>query len=477
MAPVLERSMDIIPLRKLKKMKNHIFDAGAAQLDITPPLGTVINGEFTCRYANKIADPLFVKALALRDEKTTLLVVLVDTCAMQRDFLDEVKTAIAHSLGIQRECQLIAATHIHSGGSVTDLLMGHVDWAYRERLSKQIVDAAKDAYTNLRPAKIGWGSVDQPQHLLCRRYQMGAGYEAINPVTGGVDAVKTNPFGDEQHIVEATTVPDPGLRYLIIQGLDGEWISLLANYSLHYVGDCERGTISADYFGYFARSVTSRLGANSHFVAMMSNGTSGEVNIWDFQHPDRYPKGDHEKSELIGGDLATAVVEALPHVHWEDYPKLHTEYIELAISTRKPTATEIAAAAKVVSVTDYEAIAFGEPNFFSQIYAREQLLLAEFPQQIRFPVQSFKIGSGAIGALSGEFFSETGRKLKEIRDNNRYFTICLANGYVGYVPPAHELERGGYECWRCRTSYLSEDAEEKIRKTLTLQLSNNGYMV
>src|SRR5690606_7833849 len=115
-------------------MSHHMFKAGAAQVDITPPLGTVINGEFTSRYANKIADPLFAKALVLQDAKTTLLIVMVDICAMRRDFLDEVKATIAHSHGIPREHQLIAATHTHFAGSVADALMGHVDWAYRQWL-------------------------------------------------------------------------------------------------------------------------------------------------------------------------------------------------------------------------------------------------------------------------------------------------------------------------------------------------------
>lgn len=104
----------------------------------------------------------------------------------------------------------------------------------------------------------------------------------------------------------------------------------------------------------------------------------------------------------------------------------------------------------------------------------EQVLLSKFPNEKPFPIQSFRIGSGTIGALGGEFFSETGRMLKESQPNNRYFTICLANDYVGYVPPMQELEKGGYECWRCRTSCLAENAEEKITETLIRQLSNNN---
>jgi len=42
----------------------------------------------------------------------------------------------------------------------------------------------------------------------------------------------------------------------------------------------------------------------------------------------------------------------------------------------------------------------------------------------------------------------------------------LANSYDGYIPPAHEIERGGYETWRARSSYLEESAEKRIRNEL-----------
>ena len=68
--------------------------------------------------------------------------------------------------------------------------------------------------------------------------------------------------------------------------------------------------------------------------------------------------------------------------------------------------------------------------------------------------------------MGGEFFAETGLWLKKQNASKNYFTICLANGYDGYVAPAHEIERGGYETWRARSSYLEVDAESKIRNEL-----------
>ncbi len=452
-------------------MANHTFKAGAAQVDVTPPLGTVINGEFTCRYANRIADPLYAKALALHDGTITLLIILVDTCAMQRDFLDEVKAIIQQITGVPPSNQLIASTHTHSAGAVADLLMGHVDQAYRKKLPGLIAKTAKLALERLELAVIGYGCIDQPNHVVCRRYRMKEGYYAPNPVTGEADAVKTNPFGDEDAIVARTTTPDTELRYLVVKGIDGSWISLLANYSLHYVGDCERGTISADYFGYFAHALAAGLDAGETFVGILSNGTSGEINTWDFMALDRYPKGNHEKSRLIGGELATMVVDSLKQVEWESNPTLDAQYADVTVGVRKPSQVELEKAKKLVEATDYEYIKLDNKGL-EQVYAREQVLLAEFPDKKSFPIQAIRIGSGIIGALGGEFFSETGLKLKANKPSQKYFTICLANDYVGYVPPAHELEKGGYECWRCRSSHLVEDAEEIIRKELMTQVEN-----
>jgi hypothetical protein len=109
------------------------------------------------------------------------------------------------------------------------------------------------------------------------------------------------------------------------------------------------------------------------------------------------------------------------------------------------------------------------------LYAREQIMLNEYPDTLDFPVQAIKIGEGVIGALGGEFFSETGLTLKKNAGFPHYFTITMANGYVGYVPPAHELEKGGYETWRCRTSCLEEKAESIIREKLLKFIQSFKY--
>lgn len=452
-------------------MKKQGLWAAAAQKDITPPLGTLINGEFQSRYANRIHDNLYAKALVLKDSKVTLIFVVVDICAMQAEFLDDVKEAIKENTGVPKEAVLISSTHTHSAGAVVDLLMGHADLAYRRKLKADILNLVVEACSDLRPAKIAFGAVDAPEYVLCRRYKMQPSYSAVSPVTHALDRIKTNPFGDEGDIVEANAKPDTEVGYLAVKGLDDRWVSILANYSLHYVGDADRGTITADYFGCFARELQENL-RDDGFVAIMSNGTSGDVNIWDFQNTDRFTTENHLKSEHIGGDLARKVFDNLDKLEWEEDATLDFRYEELPIATRKPTTDELQRAKDIVQATDYEQVVLDEHGY-QQVYAREQLLLAEYPDYVNFYVQSFRVGSGLIGGLGGEFFAETGLDLKTSVQTDKYFTICFANDYVGYVPPEHELELGGYETWRCRTSFLENKAEEKIKGVLLRQIGGH----
>lgn len=445
-------------------MENSRFQAGAAKVVTTPPMGTRINGDFVTHYAKLIHDDLHSKAIVLQQGSTYIALVVVDICVMPKDFLDEVKFAITKATGIPFDNILISSTHTHAAGSVAEIHLGGVDLAYRKKLPALLVESVVKAKESLRPARIAFGSAAAPEHVLCRRYHMKEGYVPFNPVTGGIDQIKTNPFGGEDSILESVAATDPQLSYLAIQGLDGDWIALLGNYSLHYVGDWENGTISADYFGVFAEQVRQQLNAGEDFVGIMSNGTSGDINVWDFKDQSRYPRAHFEKSKLIGTQLAEKVVQALTFVSWEEEPDLSAIYEEVPLQVTKPTLEEVEVAKQVVAVTDYRDIV-PDLDGLKRIYAREQILLNEFPDTVNCPVQAVRIGSGVIGALSGEFFAQTGLMLKEAI-KAPFFAISMANGNVGYVPPAEEIVRGGYETWRCRYSCYATDSEKIIREKL-----------
>ncbi len=452
-------------------MQNKL-QAGVAKVDITPPLGTLVNGDFITHYAKLVHDSLFAKALVLKQGDCTIAICVVDICAMRRDLLDDVKQQVYTQTGIPPQNVLISSTHTHASGSVESLLLGAADLPYRQKLPALITQAIVNAQQNLTNATVGFGSVDAPEYVLCRRYTMKDGYEARNPVTGGLDQVKTNPFGAENQIIGPVAQMDTQLCYLAIKNEQDEWLSLLANYSMHYVGDWDSGTISPDYFGEFSSQLKTKLNAGDEFIGMLSNGTSGEANIWDFLNADRFPKENFKKSRLIGGDLAEKVVQSIPQIHWQKDTGIAAQYADVTVSLRKPNPTELAAAKQMVAQSSYEQLEGIDYATMQKLYAREQVLLNEFPDEVKFPVQALKIGNIVIGALGGEFFAETGLSLKQQAGNYHYFTITLANDYAGYVCPEHEIARGGYETWRCRTSCFGLTAEQEIRDQLTLLIQN-----
>lgn len=452
----------------MSKMNN--FRAGSAKVDITPALGSIIGVDFFPQFARNIHDNLYSKAIVFEHMGIRVAIVVVDICIMPSDFMADVKKRIEKTTNIIPENIMLSCTHTHGSGDVVGLLGGAVDIAYRNKIPDLITASVLKATEKMKPAKVASGAVDVPEHVLCRRYYMKKEYNPINPINGRTEKVKTNPNGVE-HLIDHPVIQnvDSELGFLAIKDLDDNWIAILANYCLHYVGDWNEGTITADYYGKFSQLIQKKLNANSDFVGIMSHGTGGDVNIWDFLNRKRYPIEYFKKTELISNDLSDRVVEALDKIKWYSNPKVGVEYSGLHLPIDKPTKQEINASKKILKEGNFNNLKI-DAHGMKMIYAREQLLLNEYTDTHTSSVQTIRIGNLIIGASGAELFSETGLWLKE-NSPITYFTHCLANTYDGYVAPAHEIELGGYETWRARSSFLASGSEEVIRNKI-LELIN-----
>ncbi len=97
-----------------------------------------------------------------------------------------------------------------------------------------------------------------------------------------------------------------------------------------------------------------------------------------------------------------------------------------------------------------------------ELYARESVLLADFPSEVPVILQAIRIGDVGIASVPCEVFVEIGLDLKKTTPLKSMFTIELANGYNGYLPTPAQHKLGGYETWRARSSYLELEAAPKI---------------
>ena len=88
--------------------------AGAAAVNITPPLGEPIVGGFHPFPATHVHDELHARCLVLDDGATKIALVICDLLGIHRSVSDEARRIIAAETGIPRENVLISATHTHS---------------------------------------------------------------------------------------------------------------------------------------------------------------------------------------------------------------------------------------------------------------------------------------------------------------------------------------------------------------------------
>lgn len=436
----------------------HVFRAGAATANITPPLGSSINGGFQDGQALHIHDELHARCLVLDDGASQLALVIVDSCVIQRSIFDDAKRQVHEATGLPVENMLMSATHSHSCGTLTAVGQSEPAPTYQKFVAQRIADGVRRALNNLAPARIGWGYAEVPQHVFNRRWQLKPGTVPVNPLGGATDQVRTNPGVANPNLVKPAGPTDPQVWFISIQTPDGKPIALYANYSLHYVGGVGPGHISADYYGAFADRIQELLGADRRdppFVGMMSNGTSGDINNVNFRVP-RPKQQPYEQIRIVASDVAQEVARVCHTLRYHDWVPLGVAQKELTLKLRLPAAGEIEKAREVMK----QSKNLPRMETLEQVYARETVLLGDFPAQVSAPLQVLKIGDLRVAALPVEAFVEIGLELK--RRHPVSFNVSLANAYHGYLPTPEQHQLGGYETWRARSSCLEPDASTKI---------------
>lgn len=436
--------------------------AGAATSNITPPLGVSLNGGMRDRKAVYIHDELHARCLVLENGHTRLAIVVCDSCMIPREVFDEAKRLVHNETGLPVEHMLMSATHAHSAPASAGVFQSDAETQYKRFLAVRIADGVRRAIYNLQPAKIGWAVGRVPGQVFNRRWKMKPGTIPTTPFGSDDDQVQMNPPAASPDLIEPAGPIDPEVSVVAVQSLDGRPIALLANYSLHYVGGTGSGHVSADYFGMFADRIGQRLGANRQelpFVGILSNGTSGDINNVNFREP-RRPKQPYEQMRAVADEVAAEAYRVYQSIEYHDEVPLAVRQTELRLGVRRPRAEQIERARAILAQAEA-----GAPKTRAEIYARESVLLREYPESVDLILQAIRIGDLAIAAIPCEVFVEIGLEIKEKSPFDTTFTIELANGYNGYLPTVRQHAFGGYETWRARSSYLEVEAAPKITRT------------
>lgn len=260
-------------------LSSQALEAGAAKVDITPPLGTPLNGygERMSRGATGVHDPLTARCIYLSDGETALFLVTTDLCILNR----ELRTAVLERApgAVPPENIILTATHNHNGtgGLSPSILWRSISGRYVPDVlaatADKIAEAMQLAYDSRERATIGFGTGKHTGLTVNRRFPDG-------PI-------------DEQ------------VGVLRVDNADGEPIAILANFAAHptTIFDDDLYQVSADYPGYFYTELEALAGEGC--VALFTNGAEGDQRT---TNPSDTP-GAWERTEAVGTLLAQRVKE------------------------------------------------------------------------------------------------------------------------------------------------------------------------
>ncbi|MCA9134654.1 MAG: LamG domain-containing protein, partial [Planctomycetales bacterium] len=321
-------------------------------------------------------------------------------------------------------------------------------------LRLKLAQAIAEAEKNLEPADVGWGLGNAADYTALRRW-------ILRP-----DRMTDDPFGNQtvraashagrvlDNVTGESGPEDPDLSLISFRAKDGRPIALLANFSMHYFGD---RALSADYFGRFCEGIQQKLSvdrAPEHppLVALMSHGCSGDIYRVDY----RQPEAAKISIEQYTDELLAIALSAYQDIQYDDQADLAMGETRMELDYRVPDQQRLEWAERIVA-----AMPEPLPQNTTEVYAREQLLLAE-SKATQVVVQALRIGDIAIATTPTETYALTGLKLKRQSPLPQTMVIELANGGDGYIPPPEQHALGGYNTWAARSAGLEVSAEPKI---------------
>jgi len=432
-----------------------MLKAGGAQVNITPPVGTTLVGQWVARKSTGVHDELFANALVLDDGKTRLALVSCDVLSIGNTTKGVIRDIIGRETDIDPDNVFLCATHTHTGPAIVSALGTNADEAYTEQFTKLVAGSVKMANDRLEDASLGIGSGSAPGWAFPRRYWMRDG------------TVRMHPRKDDPDIIRAQGESDPELDILFVEskatvgtGFKPARTAIMVNFACHATVVGGDRIISADYPGAIRDAIKRMTGQDT--VVLFGNGPCGDICQIDVENPERNESG-HAWRERMGFALACEALKVMaatdPLSPEEVEINARKEYLDIPI--REIPGDRLEEARRTFAGKSLDE----PPTDREDIVRRELILLAEERDKNPYAhaeLMAVRIGKSAIIGIPGELFSGLGRQIKLASAWKPTFVIELANGCVGYIPTAEAFTGGGYETDLARSSKLIPEAGDMI---------------
>lgn len=405
---------------------------GVGRADITPPMGTMLQGYTPSRPCVSVHDAVHITVFVFVYGELKALLAAADLCNLRGQASIDTRQALAKGAGVPFENCIIACTHTHSGPHVSY----YEDEKFlfvKDLLCPMAEQAAAAAMQDLRPAVMGVGTT-QSQVAVNRRQ--------INEE--GKVILGQNPYGPY----------DPTMTVLSFREPDGTPIGNLIHYGCHNTGSGINDAVTRDWCGVAKDRLEKVAGGLTGFI----NGCGGDCGP---RLPNGKTTGNLQMAMELGEVAADDAQRAWESITWLENTDMHLLCADIGLPLEKQGSVE-EILAKTAALGDPETLKGTMRSSYLCLMDRVEYLRAGNvpPTHQDIPHVVLALGPVVLLTIPFEPFSIITLRIKE---GSPYpYTLCVgyANGSLSYFPSMDQLIRGGYEVRMFRTINLIPFADD-----------------
>jgi len=439
--------------------------AGAAAVDITPAMGTQIDGSIGIRRpAEQVVDPIFARALVMESGGRKVCVLSLDLLAATRPLCDELRAHVAERIGTTPDAVMVHVTQNHAAPSLghlmcdeeNDIFVGELEWmrgsdkSYFPVAVSGALEAAVRADAALRPVRVGVERGIDGRCAFNRRYVLRDGRAEMGH------------GGDVRNVLHREGPIDPEVGVACFQTESLKPVALLLHHTCHPVHAYPKRYITADWPGAWCSAMRRACGEAT--VPLVLNGCCGNI-----AHHDLLTPGHRSTSEGMGAMLAETARAALERIRYAEDADTTVDWLARMVSIpyRDLSPERLAEARKALQEQPHPPPSPTKPGFFDwdwiyHVGVLDVARLKERTGRFEYEIQAFRIGDLALVALVGEPFVQGQLRIKLESPFPFTFVAHMCNAYVGYLPTPEAIERGGYETRLGWGSKLAPEALDMV---------------
>jgi len=442
-----------------------ILRAGAAQVDITPPLGTQLAGDIgRHRPAEWIRDPIYARALALELGDRRLCLLSLDCAPAPRSGYDQVRNTAAERFGLEAEAVMVHCTQNHAAPGLghymisedCDLVPDDMPWLrgaddrFIPVLHERIQEAVARAWEALQPVSLVLSAGMDARVAFNRRFVMRDG------------SAQMGASGDSRwNVLHAEGPTDPEVGVAAFQAESGDTVAMLLHHTCHPTNGFPYLAVTADWPGAWCNGMKPLCPRG---VPMVLNGCCGNIG------PNNYLDPSHVADQFQQGRALTeTATEALGRAIASPEPTLSWVSDRIRLPQRELPSSEVERARQILAQHPEPLPRAGKhPHTavdWDWVYAvctMDLLRQREHEDYVDYEIQVFRVGDLAIVGLPGEPFVEGQLSIKARSPVRHTFVAHYCNDFVGYIPTPRAFEGGGYETRTANWSKLAPEALDLI---------------